>query len=140
YPGAAVIGRKRASVAGLAGKPVIGSLAGEAGLEKVDFSARAIGDKRSAWLLEKQGMPAAAASAAEMPPQGADLMPRTAVCIDVLSDAGAEWRVDTPQKGSPWSFTLKAAKELKDGRFPGHVAPRFIHRMAQSENLLPFVL
>src|SRR3546814_2931503 len=25
-------------------------------------------------------------------------------------------------------------------RFPGHVAPRFLFRMAQSENLLPFVL
>ena len=29
---------------------------------------------------------------------------------------------------------------MKDERFPGHVAPQFIYRMAQSENLLPYLL
>jgi len=140
YPGAAIIGNKRASVTGLEAKQVAGIVARQAGLEAVDFSVQSIAKNRSAWLLQKQGMPAAASGAAEMPPQGADLMPRTAVCIEVLSDAGTEWRVDTPKAGSPWSFTLKAAKELKDGRFPGYVAPQFLHRIAQSENLLPFVL
>jgi hypothetical protein len=140
YPGAAIIGHKRGSVAGLEAHPIAGSVATQSGLEAVDFSVQSIAAKRSAWLLAKQGMPAVTSGAAEMPPQGADLMPRTAVCVEILSDAGNEWRVDTPKKGSPWSFTLKSAKELKDGRFPGHVAPQFVHQMAQSENLLPFVL
>jgi hypothetical protein len=109
-------------------------------LEGVDFAVRTIGTKRTAWLLEKQGMPAVAAGTGEMPQQGADLMPRTAVCVEVLSEMGVEWHVETPKKSSSWYFTLKAAKELKDGRFPGHVAPQFVHRIAQSENLLPFML
>ena len=67
-------------------------------------------------------------------------MPRKAVCIEIREDSGPEYRVDTPSKGTPWGFTVKAAKELKDDCFPGHVAPKFIHHMAQSENLLPFLL
>jgi methylase of polypeptide subunit release factors len=139
YPGAAIIGHKRAAVAGIAAKPIGGSVASKDGLESADFILRTLGAKRSAWLLETGGIPAAVARDAEMPPQGADLMPRTAVCIEILSEVNAEWRVETPKEDSLWAFTLKAAKELKDGRFPGHVAPQFVHRMAQSENLLPFV-
>lgn len=139
YPGAAIIGHKRAGVAGLGTEP-FGFVALPAGLEEAEFSTRRIGAQRTAWVLEKGGEPIAAGGMKELPQQGADLMPRTAVCIDILSDSGAEYRVDTPRKGSPWGFTVKAAKELKDARFPGHVAPCFIHRMAQSENLLPFVL
>ncbi len=91
-------------------------------------------------MLEKEGGPAATYHTIEIPQQGADLMPRTAVCVEILSDNGTEYRVDTPRPGSQWGFTIKAAKELKNDRFPGYVAPLFIHRMAQSENLLPFVL
>jgi hypothetical protein len=76
----------------------------------------------------------------ELPQQGADLMPRTAVCIEILSESGVEFHVDTPSKGSPWAFTVKAAKELKGTRFPGYAASRFICHLAQSENLLPFLL
>lgn len=75
-----------------------------------------------------------------LPQQGADLMPRTAVCVDIVQNAGAEVRVDTPTRASAWGFTIKSAKEMAADRFPGHVAPRFLFRMAQSENLLPFVL
>jgi len=57
----------------------------------------------------------------------------------ILNGTGNEHRVDTPGPGTEWGFTLKQAKELKGEKFPGYVAPRFIHRMAQSENLLPFV-
>ena len=140
YPGAAIIGRKRSSTAKLKDIPIAGYLAQESGLEKVDFSVASIGTTRTAWLLEKQGIPAASSVAAEMPQQGADLMPRTAVCIEILDEAAPEYRVDTPHRGSPWSFTVKASKEMKGERFSGRVAPRFIHFMAQSENLLPFVL
>jgi hypothetical protein len=99
-----------------------------------------LGTERTAWVLEKEGLPVAAGGMANPPQQGADLMPRTTVCIDIRKETGAEYRVDTPDADSPFRFTVKAAKELKDGRFPGHVAPRFIYRMAQSENLLPFLL
>ncbi|HWB50388.1 MAG TPA: hypothetical protein VG651_14855 [Stellaceae bacterium] len=100
----------------------------------------AIDRYRTAWVLEKEGMPIPAGGMTEIPQQGADLMPRTAVCINVLSKEGAEYRVDTPGISSSWAFAVKAAKELKAAQFPGHVAPRFVCRMAQSENLLPFVL
>jgi SAM-dependent methyltransferase len=140
YPGAAIIGRKLAAAADVGAKPIAGFLAMPKGLEPVDFSVRTIGDSRTAWVLEKGGAPAAVSGHSTVPPQGADLMPRTAVCIDIEDKAGAEWKVDTPQSGSQWAFTIKAAKELKDARFRGRVAPRFIHRIAQSENLLPFLL
>lgn len=140
YPGAAIIGTKRSSAAGLQGKPIAGFLASTGGVQKAEFSTRAIGTERTAWVLEKEGLPIIAAGMAEMPQQGADLMPRTALCIEVLKESGAEYRVETPRKETTWGFTVKAAKEMKDERFPGHVAPRFIYRMAQSENLLPFLL
>ncbi len=140
YPGAALIGHKRSGTAKLKDAAIKGYLAQQEGLEAVDFSIATIGTKRTAWLLEKQGVPVAASSATVMPQQGADLMPRTAVCVEILDTSGPEYRVDTPHQGSAWSFTVKASKELKAERFPGHVSPGFIHTMAQSENLLPFVL
>jgi len=140
YPGAAIIGSKRSKDDELEATPISGSVARESGLEEADFSERAIGTARTAWVLEKEGAPAATFATVEIPQQGADLMPRTAVCIEVLSDSDPEYRVNTPGAGSPWRFTVKAAKELSGERFPGYVEPRFIYRMAQSENLLPFVL
>lgn len=168
YPGAAIVGTKLSGAEGLKTKPIAGFFALPDGLEKAEFSVRAIGAERTAWVLEKQslpalsagmaetpqrgadlraswvrekeGLPALSAGMAEMPQQGADLMPRTAVCVEILNQHGAEHRVDTPRRNSVWGFTIKAAKEMKDERFPGHVAPRFIYRMAQSENLLPFLL
>jgi methylase of polypeptide subunit release factors len=140
YPGAAIIGHKRASVAGLETNPVSGFLALRSGLEEAEFSIREIGTTRTAWVLEREGLPVAAGGMQELPQQGADLMPRTAVCIEILNQSGDEFRVDTPSKSSPWAFTVKAAKELKDARFRGYAASRFLYRIAQSENLLPFLL
>ncbi|MGB6877123.1 MAG: N-6 DNA methylase [Candidatus Acidiferrales bacterium] len=140
YPGAAIIGHKRGSVAGLETNSISGFLALKSGLEEAEFSVRRIGTTRTAWVLEKEGLPVATGGMKEVPQQGADLMPRTAVCIEILSESGVEFRVDTPSKGSTWAFTVKAAKELKEVRFPGYAASRFIYRIAQSENLLPFLL
>ncbi|HZT26584.1 MAG TPA: hypothetical protein VFA57_12845 [Pseudolabrys sp.] len=140
YPGAAIIGHKRENVAAVKTAPMTGFLASPDGLVQADLSVRAIGAERTAWVLEKEGLPLASGGMKEMPQQGADLMPRTAVCIEITNQSGVEYRVDTPRQGSPWGFTVKSAKELKGERFPGHVAPRFIYRIAQSENLLPFVL
>ena len=143
YPGAAVIGCKCAHADDLSSTTISGFVASENGLEAVDFSVRTIGSGRTAWILEKGGLPATSSGLVDLPQQGADLMPRTCVCIDILNDGnngGDEIRVNTPDQHSEWGFTVKAAKKLKDERFSGWVAPRFIHHMVQSENLLPFML
>ena len=139
YPGAAIIGHKRADTTCLTTTPIRGYLARQERLEETAFSIRKIGDKRTAWVFEKDSLPTNTSAALEIPQQGADLMPRTAVCIEILKETGSEFRVNTPVVGAPWGFTVKAAKELRGERFSGHVAPQFIYRMAQSENLLPFV-
>lgn len=140
YPGAALVGHKRADTTGLPRSTFAGFVATESGLDAAGFSVRTIGSARSAWVLEKGGGPAVGGGSGDLPQQGADLMPRTAVCVEVLQNAGPEYRIDTPTRGSQWGFTIKSAKEMATERFPGQVAPRFIYRMAQSENLLPFVL
>lgn len=140
YPGAALVGHKRTDATGLPRGTVLGFVATDSGLDAAGFSVHTIGSARSAWALETGGGSAAASGGRHLPQQGADLMPRTAVCVDIVQDSGAEYRVDTPTRASPWGFTIKSAKEMATERFPGRVAPRFIFRMAQSENLLPFVL
>lgn len=140
YPGAALIGSKRADPGALPLPTISGVVATSTGLEAVTFSIRKLGDARSAWVLEKSGGPVGAGGMTDLPQQGADLMPRTAVCIDILQETGAEYRVDTPGVTSSWRFTVKSAKELPGETFPGYAAPRFIYEMAQSENLLPYVL
>ena len=138
YPGAALVGRRVANRAD-ADQPVTsGALATENGLEHADFALREIGDARTAWTLEAAGLPAVTAASAPVSQQGADIMPRTAVCIELLDISGTEHRVDTPQRDTEWGFTVKQPKQLVGSRFPGYVAPRFIHRLALSENLLPF--
>ncbi|ATQ57016.1 N-6 DNA methylase [Paracoccus yeei] len=140
YPGAALVGHKRANTTGLPQSTFSGFVATAAGLDSAGFSVRTIGSARSAWVLETGGGSAVAGGGGDLPQQGADLMPRTAVCVDIVQNAGAEYRVDTPTRASAWGFTIKSAKEMATDHFPGHVAPRFIFRMAQSENLLLFVL
>lgn len=140
YPCVALIGRKEADV-DAADRPVTaGAVVSPDKIEPVDFAIRMIGEARSAWVLEKAGQPAAHSGRRDVFREGADLMPRTAVCIEVLDASGHEYRVDTPGPDSRWAFTVQRAKKLKGEKFPGYVAPRFIHYIAQSENLLPFVL
>ncbi len=139
YPGAALLGHKETGSAAADIAPAAGAVAQPDEVKSVDFVIRRIGDARTAWVLESGGMPAAAAGGEEVSRQGADIMPRSAVCIEILKDTGQEYRVNTPAAGSEWAFTLKQAKELKGERFAGYAAPQFIHRMAQSENLLPFI-
>ncbi|MDE0025009.1 MAG: hypothetical protein OXP69_11425 [Spirochaetaceae bacterium] len=139
YPGAAIAGRKGTAAAAVRIAP-IGFLAGRGALRAADLSVRMISNSRSAWVLVREGIPVGAGGMREFPQQGADLMPRTAVCIDILSDSGSEYRVDTPRSESQWSFSVKAAKKMAHDRFPGYVAPSFIYRMAQSNSLLPFHL
>ncbi|WP_027068450.1 N-6 DNA methylase [Euryhalocaulis caribicus] len=140
YPGAALIGHKESDPGAADTAPQRGFVARQDGPEAADFSIRRIGTTRTAWALEKGGMPAAPAGSEEVSQQGADIMPRGAVCVEILNNSGNEFRVDTPTRDTTWGFTVKQVKELAGERFPGHVAPRFIHLMAQSENLLPFVL
>jgi hypothetical protein len=56
-------------------------------------------------------------------------MPRTAVCVDVMERTGTEWKVGT----------LDSAAKAPRQEVSGFVAPQFLFRMVQSQNLLPFV-
>jgi len=140
YPGAALIGRKEADTAAADNPVGAGAVARADAIESVDFAIREIGTTRTAWVLEKHGLPAAPAGGEEVSRQGADIMPRRVVCIDILNDAGQEYRVDTPGPQGDWAFAVGGAHELHGKSFPGYVAPRFIHHIAQSVNLLPFIL
>ena len=68
-------------------------------------------------------------------------MPRTAVCVDIVQNAGhgVSRRYADP-RFTHGALRSNQPRRSAAERFPGHVAPRFIYRMAQSENLLPFVL
>ena len=140
YPGAALIGSKSAKIADCGNLDnVRGFLATPQGLTQVDFSFRQLGSARTAWILEDEGKPISTEGMGEIPQQGADLMPRTAVCVIVSETTNGENRVETPTIGSSWGFTVMAAKALRGEVFAGYVASQFLFRMAQSENLLPFV-
>jgi len=135
-PSAAVIGAKRASPGAVHSEPK-GFQGEPAGLTEVGFSVPRRG-KRTAWALGKTTSAATASTSEPVPPQGADLMPRTAVCVEVVSRTGAEWEVRTPPPSSPLYFGVKDARQLKGKTFPGFVAPRFLFKMLQSLNLVPF--
>ena len=134
---AAVVGVKRSAGNGVRAVPV-GFHAREAGLPTVSFEVRRLGD-RTAWVLRGTPAPLGAPADEPVPPQGADLMPRPAVCVDVLEQAGAEWRVNTPARDSAFYYAVKNTKKLRNQTFPGYVSPEFLFRMVQSLNLLPFV-
>ena len=140
YPGAAVVGMKRDGIGEPDSVPISGFVAGKDGSKDVNFSVRRMSDAKTAWDLESDWIAPDIPNTAGTQSQGADLMPRTAVCIEILDDNGSEQRVNTPARGSAWGFTVKNAKEMKDCRFPGHVASRFVYRMIQSRNLAPFML
>jgi len=133
---AAVVGVKRDSPANVH-VSTQGFHASEPAIEVVVFEIRQLGS-RSAWVLGHDAAPLGAPATEPVPPQGADLMPRTAVVVEVLDSDGAEWRVRTPRPGSPLHFAVKDAKKLKGKHFDGVVAPRFLFRMIQSLNVLPF--
>jgi len=134
---AAVVGVKRPSI-GEVHSAARGFHVHEGGLQEVTFEVLQLGS-RSAWVLAGNAAPLGAPTTDEVPDQGADLMPRTTVCIEILEQAGAEWRVRTPPPSSPLHFAVKDAKKLEDKSFAGVVAPQFIFRMVQSLNMLPFV-
>ncbi|WP_282152725.1 N-6 DNA methylase [Ruegeria atlantica] len=139
YPGAAIIGKRAPSVSNASAPITRGAVAKPDEIEAADFSVKSLGSHRTAWVLEKGGLPAAASSSVEVSKQGADLMPRTAVCVEILENTGTEYRVTTPSAGTPWAFTVKQPKKLKNEKFPGYVSPDYLFEIAQSENLLPFI-
>ncbi len=134
---AAVVGTKKASPKEVAPVPR-GFYAGPGGRQEVAFEVLRLG-QRTAWVLGGNAAPLGAPVTDAVPPQGADLMPRTAVVIEIQDRSGAEWRVGTPARGSPLHYAVKDAKKLKGVEFPGYVAPQFIYRMVQSLNLVPFL-
>lgn len=135
---AALVGVKRRSTTDVLQSDPSGAVATEDGVERIPLRIRHLG-RRTAWVLG--GLTSAVeAGTDEVPSQGADLMPRLGVSIEVTNQSGAEWRVSTPDRNDPSYFAVKNAKKLQGRTFGGSVAPCFIHRMVQSLNLLPFTL
>lgn len=97
-------------------------------------------DSRTAWAVGDVGSTPSSDSGEPVPPQGADLMPRAAVCIEVLSKTGNEYKVRTPRQGSELYFAVKDGKQLKGAAFEGFVGKQFLFPMVQSLNLLPFAI
>ncbi len=134
----ALIGVKHPSIARVVRSCPKGAIAADTTVQDTPLSARNLG-RRTAWVLG--GSTSAVTSGTdEVPPQGADLMPRPGVCAEIEDRRGSEWRVRTPRRDDAGFFAVKDAKKLKDETFGGRVAPCFVHRMAQSLNLLPFTL
>lgn len=141
-PSVALVGEKCESVTQCGVTPT-GGIVGQAGFVARDLVVAPEGYGRTAWMIEDPGMDPVQPikkTISRVPQQGADLMPRTAVCVEALNGDEVECRVATPTETTPWGFTVRKSKKLVEASFPGHVAPCFIHRMAQSENLLPFLL
>ena len=139
YPGAAIIGHKRAKTAGLAAKPIAGFLAEPSGLIAADFSVQTLGSQRTAWVLAKEGMPVAAGGMCRLPQQGADLMPGRP-CASRSKMRPAPNTRSTRASASPRFFAVKAAKELKASGSPVTSPLATSTAWQQSENLLPFTL
>jgi hypothetical protein len=134
----ALIGVKRASASRVAPAVPAGAVATVSAVQPTPLVVKNLG-RRSAWVLG--GSTSSATSGTdEVPPQGADIMPRPAVCIKVEDRRGREWRVRTPRRRDPEFFAVNDAKKLQGQSFDGRVAPCFVHRMVQSLNLLPFTL
>lgn len=140
-PGAVIVGRKLADAASVGPTNIAGFLATESGRKPATFTGGS-GGQRTAWGVGEKvvgGTLPVAPGHAE-PQQGADLMPRRAVAVTIVDRAGAEFRVRTPLPDDAEAYVVGAAKEFKEYKFDGFVAPRFLFRMAQSLSVVPFVL
>ena len=69
YPGAALVGHKRATAVAI-GAELVGFVARKDGLQEADLSVREISTTRSAWVLDRGGIPIGAAGMPEFPQQG----------------------------------------------------------------------
>ncbi len=134
----AFIGIKRRTPEEVNREAPSGALASPEGVHRLPFNVRHLGS-RTAWVLGESES-RINTEVDFIPPQGADLMPRSAVCVEILDRRGTEWKVKTPQRSDFGYFAIKDGKKLKGLSFNGSVAPAFIHRMVQSLNLLPFTL
>ena len=135
----ALIGHKTASLGSVDATRTMGFASAPAGHQRVEFSVHTLGTRRTAWRIADYATSSASvASDHLMPEQGADLMPRTAVCVLVRDRAGTEWRVETPSATGDMAYVVADSKKMKSARFRGFVAPPFIHGMLQSKGLVPF--
>src|SRR5208283_4408810 len=135
---AAIIGVRRNNSREVTPEIQHGFTASPSGLSETTLRVAHLGANRTAWVMGEEHEEVDTSQEGPGVNQGADLMPRPAVCVEVVNASGAEYRVVTPGPNSLWYFTVKDAKKLKSATFPGAVASCFIHRMDQSLNLLPF--
>lgn len=138
-PCVALIGHKTTAPGVLDAAHVAGFISEPENHNRVELSVHALGSRRTAWSISEAGAGTTAGTTGHLVPnQGADLMPRTAVCVAVLDRAGAEWRVATPTTTGEFAHVVADSKKMKSARFNGFVAPCFIHGMLQSKGLVPF--
>ena len=135
----ALIGKKVSTLAEADKEADVGAIVDSYGIKYGSLAVEKLGKFRTAWSLGKD-IKTVTSDSTMTAYQGADLMPRIAVCIEILDESDYECRVETPKRSSVWGFTTQKAKVLSGKNFSGYVSPKFIHRIAQSENLLPFLL
>lgn len=138
-PCVAVVGHKTATPGVVDAAHTAGVVSDAADHKRVEFSVHTLGSRRTAWSISEAGTGTTTDATGHLAPhQGADLMPRTAVCVSILDRTGTEWRVDTPTTTGELAHVVADSKKMKDARFNGFVAPRFVHGMLQSKGLVPF--
>ncbi|MBX3351677.1 MAG: hypothetical protein KF684_01985 [Phycisphaeraceae bacterium] len=138
-PCVAVIGHKTGAAGVVDSDHVTGFISEPAHHTPVDFSVHTLGSRRTAWSISEAGTDSKAGAAGHLTPnQGADLMPRTAVCVTIVDRTGTEWKVETPTTTGAMAHVVADSKKMKSARFNGFVAPPFIHGMLQSKSLVPF--
>lgn len=138
-PCVALIGHKTSEPGVVSAETTEAFVSDSSGLREVEFSVHTLGARRSAWNIAETGTDTATGALGHLTPnQGADLMPRTAVCVSILDRTGSEWRVATPTTTGELAHVVADSKKMKESRFNGFVAPRFLHGMLQSKGLVPF--
>ena len=88
YPGAALIGKKVDQLAMADILTERASIVQPEIIERIEISVQRVDKNRTAWVIGGGNFPAARAGHDKVPQQGADMMPRRAVCIEILRESG----------------------------------------------------
>lgn len=138
-PCVALIGHKTAAQGVVDAAHIAGFISKPGSHERVEFSVHTLGARRTAWSISEGGAATATDSTGHLTPtQGADLMPRTAICVNIIDRTGTEWKVETPTTTGETAHVVTDSKKMKAARFNGFVAPCYLHGMLQSKGLVPF--
>lgn len=140
-PAIVLVGHKRAAPEDVVEGPRGGYRISKSGLEHVPtFHVARLGANRTSWSMNEHETVSGLQEDEALAQEGADILPRKGTCIEVVSETEPEYRVRTPAPNGPFGFAISQPKKLIDQNFNGWVAPRYLHWMLYSGNLLPFCL